>query len=363
MKRYIFLLATAFMSANAAFSQNIILGKMTQGKSVTIGDITALIDDVKKIDTSESAPEEININVDPETKDDEFLQGYWRWDRGIVRFDEHGHTDLVKASDGTLSTFECYPFKGKIVVTDKYNNESVYDIIEMYADRMILGMPYSTDYETFYRQATDRYPHEPIDLGLSIYWASINVGSNSPIEMGGHYAWGETTTQFDPHEVKYTFDSYKWGYLDEKNKVWMKRYITDPSYGTPDDVTHLFLEDDAAHANWGGSWRMPTADEVQELIDECEWEYVDDYYFKITGPNGNHIYMSYGGFMSGGFWENINDQGSYWTNTLNTEPYFSTQCAQQLVFGPGRIMGKQTPCIIPDDRINGAQIRPVMSKR
>ncbi|MBQ7388798.1 MAG: hypothetical protein IJW01_05480 [Paludibacteraceae bacterium] len=100
-----------------------------------------------------------------------------------------------------------------------------------------------------------------IDLGLSVKWATCNVGATSPEKYGNYYAWGETEPK-----TTYTWATYKWcnGSYDTQTK-----YCTDSSRGTVDNKTVLELADDAANVNWGGAWRMPTDAECQELIDNC----------------------------------------------------------------------------------------------
>ncbi|MDD6782411.1 MAG: hypothetical protein PUD89_05750, partial [Bacteroidales bacterium] len=101
--------------------------------------------------------------------------------------------------------------------------------------------------------------HEYVDLGLpsGLKWATCNVGATAPEAYGDYYAWGETTTK-----STYEWSTYKWcdGSYDTQTK-----YCTSSSYGTVDNKTVLDLADDAARANWGGAWRMPTDEEWTEL--------------------------------------------------------------------------------------------------
>ena len=92
--------------------------------------------------------------------------------------------------------------------------------------------------------------YEAVDLGLSVKWASCNVGATTPEDCGDYYAWGEIE-----EKENYDWSTYKWcnGSYDTQTK-----YCTNSSYGTVDNKTTLDLEDDVAHVKWGGSWRMPT---------------------------------------------------------------------------------------------------------
>ena len=132
--------------------------------------------------------------------------------------------------------------------------------------------------------------HEWVDLGLpsGTKWATMNIGSSSPEELGDIFAWGET----EPKE-SYSWSNYKWCYgtYDSLNK-----YYSNNGFGTFDNKTTLDLEDDAANVNWGGNWRMPTKNEMQELYSNyCYWTYINKNgiaVYKITSKvNGNSIYL------------------------------------------------------------------------
>ena len=117
--------------------------------------------------------------------------------------------------------------------------------------------------------------HEYVDLGLSVRWATCNVGAESPEDYGDYYAWGETKT--------------KSSYVEENCETWNKKLKIK---GTSRDV---------AHVKWGGAWRMPIRAEVYELIDNCTWTWttlngVNGY--KITGRNGNSIFLPAAGYWS-----------------------------------------------------------------
>lgn len=95
-----------------------------------------------------------------------------------------------------------------------------------------------------------------VDLGLSVKWAPWNVGATSAGEAGAYFAWGEITAKSE-----YEWSTYKW---TEDGGDTFTKYTTDGK-------TTLDSEDDAATANWGGKWRMPTLAELQELSDNCTW--------------------------------------------------------------------------------------------
>ena len=133
--------------------------------------------------------------------------------------------------------------------------------------------------------------HEWVDLGLpsGTKWATCNVGAKNPQEYGNYYAWGEVTTKED-----YTWDTYKYG--SSKNGVssdQLTKYNIESRYGKngfADGKTVLELEDDAAHFNWGGKWRMPTRAQQDELREQCYWVRTESY--NGSGVKGYIVYKA-----------------------------------------------------------------------
>lgn len=182
--------------------------------------------------------------------------------------------------------------------------------------------------------------HEWVDLGLpsGLKWATCNVGAAAPEEYGDYYAWGETeaidTTIVDSWDhyydtipcSKYVYYNLDFGHdgapIGDRK---VTKYCNDADYGLDgfiDDKTVLEPEDDAASANWGGTWRMPTEEECKELIDNCDWTWTDNYNgtnvagsivkSRINGsavflPADSTIHYSYG------------IVGEYWTSSLAVE--------------------------------------------
>ena len=137
--------------------------------------------------------------------------------------------------------------------------------------------------------------HEYVDLGLSVKWATRNIGANSPEEFGQYFAWGETSPKAE--------------YTEENCTTYGK---------TMDDISGN-AQYDAARANWGGDWRMPTEDELDELRFNCSWTWttqngVNGY--KVTGPGGASIFFPAAGYRYG---SSLYDAGSdvinYWSST------------------------------------------------
>ena len=154
---------------------------------------------------------------------------------------------------------------------------------------------------------------EAIDLGLSVKWATCNVGASAPEEYGGYYAWGETE-----EKSNYTWSTYKWC---NGSYNTMTKYCTSSSYGTVDNKTTLDPEDDVAHVKWGGSWRMPTKAEQDELRNNCTWTWttqngVNGY--KVTGSNGNSIFLPAAGYRYGTGVYYRGGNGYYWSSSLGS---------------------------------------------
>ena len=148
--------------------------------------------------------------------------------------------------------------------------------------------------------------HEYVDLGLSVKWAACNVGATSPEEYGNYYAWGETTTK-----AKYN-ESNCPNYGLSISQLQSQGYI--------DSEGNLTAQHDAATANWGGSWRMPTKSEMQELIDKCIWTWttqngVNGY--KVKGPNGNSIFLPAAGYRIGSSLFDAGSKSSCWSSSPN----------------------------------------------
>ena len=170
--------------------------------------------------------------------------------------------------------------------------------------------------------------HEYVDLGLSVKWATCNVGATKPEEYGGYYAWGETEEKDD-----YDWDTYKWC---NGSKNSMTKYCTDSGNGTVDNKTVLDPEDDVAHVKWGGSWRMPTKSEQQELLNNCTWTWTTQNCvngYTVTGPNGNSIFLPAAGYRKGTNLYYCGGYCYYWSSSLHESYSYD---AYYLYFSSGR---------------------------
>ncbi len=154
-------------------------------------------------------------------------------------------------------------------------------------------------------------PGALIDLGLSVKWSSCNVGASCPEDYGCYYVWGET-------EEKSVYDWNTYKYYDSSSGTCIN--IGSEISGTNYDV---------AHVKWGGSWRMPTSVEVEVLVEKCTWTAFTlngVYGSKVTGPNGNSLFLPAAGSRDGAGVYNSGSYGIYWSGTLDSsEPnlYFA----------------------------------------
>ena len=156
--------------------------------------------------------------------------------------------------------------------------------------------------------------HDWVDLGLpsGLLWATCNVGAETPEGYGVHFSWGETT-----HNNNHFWRGYKYC-----NGAYNKltKYCNNSEYGDngfTDNLTTLEANDDAATANWGAGWRMPTREEMNELYNSCTNEWTTQNGVKgrlFTGPNGNSI------FLPDAYMEASNPVGNgYWSSSLCTD--------------------------------------------
>ena len=190
--------------------------------------------------------------------------------------------------------------------------------------------------------------HEYVDLGLpsGTLWATCNVGANSPEQYGDYFAWGETA----PKEV-YTWETYKWcnGTWDSLTKYNFQNY-----YGTVDNKKELEPADDAAQANWGLSWQMPTKAQQDELHEHCNWQWttmngVNGYLG--TGPSGKTLFLPAAGYKDGTRIVSEGEFGYYWSHSLF---YGMSLYAYNQLFFSG-----SSPSWNKQERSFGISIRPV----
>lgn len=197
-----------------------------------------------------------------------------------------------------------------------------------------------------------------IDLGLSVKWASSNIGAVKPEDTGYYYPWGETEPAAFSYgdSFFYTWDSYKWYNSSDKT---LTKYCSIANYGHngySDSRTILDQNDDAAYFNLGSTWRTPTNEEFAQLIKNCTWKWTSTNGVKgylVTGPNGNSIFLPAAGFGTMMDFSNGGTQGYYWSSSLRTDYPFS---AYSFSFGTSSYdsESRNRYCILPIRPVTGA---------
>lgn len=191
--------------------------------------------------------------------------------------------------------------------------------------------------------------HEWVDLGLSVKWATCNVGASSPEEYGDYFAWGE----IEPKDYYSTNSTVTFGLSISELK----------SRGYIDSDGNLTSSYDAATTNWGKEWRMPTSDEIKELSSKCHetWAVlngVTGYY--LTGPNGKSIFLPAAGLRDESELFNLGTNGYYWSSTPNNldnsdDGTAGGRCVDHLYFSTKYLYQSETGW-----RAYGMSIRPVL---
>lgn len=184
---------------------------------------------------------------------------------------------------------------------------------------------------------------QEIDLGLPSgnIWAGYNIGADSPLEAGDMFSWGELESKPSSRfNDIYYFDYYHGECLN---------------YSLQDGKrTCLIPQHDAAYMLWGDEWQMPTYDDFKELVDCCDWQWLE--YQKVrgwrgTGPNGRKIFFPVLGSWVGGEFDG--EMSGYWTADLSAD-----KTAYSFV---GTLWEHHTDCWISEiPRESGLFIRPVM---
>ncbi len=187
----------------------------------------------------------------------------------------------------TATADEGYLFAGWYENGEAVATEPVYSFV-MPARNVVLQA-------RFEQEAVAPATAEAVDLGLSVKWASWNVGASAPEEFGGRYGWADPT--------------------GEKRTTELDDY---PSATPPADICGT--EYDIARAQWGDGWRLPSQAEFQELVDNCTWEWTEVNGVtgrRATATNGNSIFFPAAASRDGETVSNqVGQRGCYWSGTL-----------------------------------------------
>ena len=198
--------------------------------------------------------------------------------------------------------------------------------------------------------------HDYVDLGLpsGTLWATCNVGASSPEEYGDYFAWGETTT-------KGTYNTYNWSTYKYCKGIpsTLTKYCTRSSDGTVDNKTELEPSDDAATANWGCGWQMPSREQCDELYNSSytttTWTTMNGVEGRMitSKSNGNSIFLPAAGYRYDPNLYNAGSDGYYWSRSLDTS---LSECAYYQYSGSSSIdTGRKS-------RYHGQSVRPVRVK-
>lgn len=265
-----------------------------------------------------------------------------------VTFNSDGGSEIVaqKVDEGNTTTKPADPTKDGFYFLGWYIGENIYDFSQPVSDDLTITALWmkKTEYE--------------VDLGLPsrTMWAICNVGAKNPWNYGDYFAWGETKTKDD-----YSWSTYKFANGGDNQ---LTKYCYNSSYGYngfTDNLTVLLPEDDAATANCGSDWRMPTQAEFQELRNNCDSEWTSDY--NGTGVaglivksrnNSNSIFLPAAGHCYDVvvYVHQLGLDGYYWSSSLSTG--LSSDC-HYLWVGQGYGVGRWP-------RYYGFPIRPVRCK-
>lgn len=297
-----------------------------------------------------------------------------------------GDIDLEKysvTSSSNVRKLICY-YNQCGVCYGTYEYPNVHNSVTVSADTIdesgnftvtLKNIPYTTvyycsyvriGYEYYYGEVKSFYRNynvavgEAVDLGLSVKWANFNVGATKPEEYGDYFAWGETVPKIDYYRSNYKFSS--------KSDSTMTKYIIDSTYIKDSTYinnnmywkTVLDLEDDAAHVNWGGSWRMPTKAEQDELLNNCTWTWttlnrVNGYKVQSNkfGYTDRWIFLPAAGYTYGSYISGGGDNGYYWSSSLYT---YDPNDAYRLNFYSYYVDRYYYYCSV---RYSGLSVRPV----
>lgn len=168
-----------------------------------------------------------------------------------------------------------------------------------------------------------------VDLGLSVKWATCNVGAKTPSDYGSYFAWGETSTKSE--------------YTQANSVTWEK------SMG---NISGNY-QYDAACDNWGGIWRLPTKLEIDELVNRCnrKWTTLGGHNgYLVTGPNGKSIFLPAAGYYFGSSLNNVGEHGYYLSSSPDER---DSKSAYLLNFGCNYFLRSWSY------RICGCTMRPV----
>ena len=303
------------------------------------------------------------------------IVGYWYADNGNWKYNLEFDSDGTGEMDGQATNLSyeiifAYVISGNdisITGVQNYSNGEVksYKSTYTYSDGHIYnstkslefsrspsGSKYSYNSENQGQSGGSESSHTKVDLGLSVKWATCNVGASKPEDYGDYFAWGETSPK-----STYSWSTYKYS---KGLATTLTKYCKDSRLGNngySDSKTVLDSKDDAARVNWGGSWRMPTKAEFDELLDNCSWTWTTmngvkgcKLVSKKPGYSGNYIFLP----AAGGRHDTTPDGGGSYGYYLSSSLYTTLSCSAYTL----RFNSSSANCY-GYDRYQGFSVRPV----
>jgi hypothetical protein len=306
---------------------------------VTI-DGTTFYGEEKSVEGNSIVTGDINVeNMSVESSWIKIITGYDNLTYGIC---------YGSKSDPTISDLTVKP--ASVDLDNKFNVELTdipFGTVYYRAFLMIGSSAYYGETKSFRREMK---VGNPVDLGLSVKWASMNVGADVPSDAGCYFAWGETADKEGS-----SWSSYRHASGD---MYFMTKYNTNKTFGAIDGKTVLERIDDAAYTWWGNDWRMPTVDEFKELCNNCDWVWTTqdgmNGYLVKSRVNENSIFLPAVGYYRRNGYILIGEFGYYWSCSLHTTHAYGAY-----------ICYFYSESCIPDDlamRTDCLPVRPVSEK-
>ena len=236
----------------------------------------------------------------------------YQWNNYYLAFDRKGDVN----DDGVRDTTDVHLLADILVGKEEY-----VPMADMSGDSIasLVDITLLNNYVLYGKSGVDENGRKYVDLGLpsGTLWAAWNVGGSSEEDRGMYVAWGETESQTNSTYGDYTWQSYS---LCEGSSTTLTKYCTNSTYGTVDNLVELELADDAAYVNWGENWRMPTEEQMQELLDNCEWTWgINGFcgYWVASRTLKTSIFLPAVGFKQNNNDPSlVNTQACYWTRML-----------------------------------------------
>ena len=320
MMKKTFLSLLLLVVATTMSAQSLLVGDANQDGALTLADVT----ETANLIVSNEIQTVIDLAALAYKVDNTALVGTWYLGQKPVTFNADGTTTYEGAA-----TYEFRPVPGTLILYDDAPAPVKWlTVLKIASDGLLLAE--GSTLLSYNRVQS----HEYVDLGLpsGTLWATCNIGADNPEDCGHYFAWGETTgyTQDTTDGHSFNWASYKWcnGSYDTLTK-----YCYDSRYGNNgfmDTLAELEPEDDAAYVNWGANWRMPSLDQIKELINSSytttTWTTQNGVYGrKITSKsNSNSLFLPAAGFRDGASLYSAGSYGYYWSRTLySSSPYYA----------------------------------------